>query len=89
MVQMSRSVFICEIREICGQKLFPALPGIIEDQRRFVFRAFGALGCGRTPRQAQLSPDPRLPSQAGRLRGAFCSMCVSSGQKVGQYSGAR
>ena len=51
MVRMSHSVLICEIREIRSQKLFPALPGIIEDQRRFVFRAFGTLGGGRRPRQ--------------------------------------
>ena len=36
MVRMSHSVLICEIREIRSQKLFPAIPGIIEDQRRFV-----------------------------------------------------
>ena len=61
MVRMSRSVLICEIREIRGQKLFSALPGIIEDQRRLVFRAFVTLGCGRSPRQEtptlQLSRD--------------------------------
>ena len=46
MARMSLRVLICEIREIRGQKLFPALPGIIEDQRRFGCRAFGTLGCG-------------------------------------------
>jgi hypothetical protein len=46
-------VLICEIREICGQKLFPAPPGILEDPLRFVFRAFVSFGCGRRPRHAQ------------------------------------
>ncbi len=46
-------MLICEIR---GQRLLPALPGIVEDQRRFVFRAFGTLGCGRGPRQVPPGP---------------------------------
>ena len=36
---------ICEIREIRGQKLFPALPGILEDPHPFVFRASVTLSC--------------------------------------------
>ena len=50
MVRMSHSVLICEIREIRGQKLFHALPWIIEDKSRSVFQAIVTLGCGRSPR---------------------------------------
>ncbi len=48
---MRHSVLICEIRDIRVQKLFHALPWMIEDQRRFVFHAFVTLGCERRPRQ--------------------------------------
>ena len=42
---MNHNVLICEIREIRGQKLFPAPPGILEDPHPFVFRASVTLSC--------------------------------------------
>ena len=51
MARMRHSVLICEIREIRGQKIYHALPWIIEDQHRFMLHAFVTLGCGRSPRQ--------------------------------------
>ena len=56
-VRVSLSVLICEIREIRGQKLFHALPWIIEDHRRFVVHALVTLGCVRIPRQGSCSLD--------------------------------
>ena len=37
---MSRSVFICEIREIRGQNLFHALPWVVGEARARHFRFF-------------------------------------------------
>ena len=47
---MRPSVLICEIREIRGQKLFLALPWIIEVPCRLVLHAFVTSGCGKSPR---------------------------------------
>ncbi len=47
---MSPCVLICEIREIRGQKLFLALPWIIEVPCRLVLHAFVTSGCGKSPR---------------------------------------
>ena len=72
MSRMSRSVLICEIREIRGQKLFSALPGIIEEQRRFAFRASVTLGRGRSPRQVKVA-DVEVVDLSG-----FCSARITA-----------